>query len=101
MIYSYQKNCMKYKVMEFEYIQQSLKKAETLNSRNERSIPIYKLRKNLIEYQVSEDDFKAYLYRYAPQTMRDYIEEVSKQLYHTPAEDIDHDLTFLITSGLC
>ncbi len=92
---------MKLSIRDIEYIRQSLKKAETLNSRNERSIPIYKLRKNLIENNVLEDDFKAYLYQYAPQTMRDYIEEVSKQLYHTPAEDIDHDLTFLITSGLC
>ena len=82
------------------YIRLSLKKTETFNSRNERSIPLYKLRKYLIEYNVSEDSFKAYLYQYAPWDMKDYIEEVSKQLYHTPEEEINRDAQFLITSGL-
>ena len=84
-----------------EYIRLSLKKSETFNSSNERSIPLYKLRKCLIEYNVSEDAFKEYLYMYASWDMQDYIEEVSKQLYHTPEEEIDHEATFLITSGLC
>jgi hypothetical protein len=92
---------MKLSIRDIEYIRLSLKKDETLNSRNERSIPLYKLRKYLIENNVLEDDFKSYLYRYAPQNMRDYIEEVSKQLYHTPEEEIDPEAKFLITSGLC
>lgn len=86
---------------DYFYIRQALQKAETLNSRNERSIPLYRLKEELDSRSIPEDSFKSYLYRYAPQSQRDYIEMVSKQIYHTPAEEIDHEEKFLITSGLC
>ena len=88
------------KNVEYNKIRQALRNAETVNSRNEHTIPLYRLREELNQRNVIEDDFKTYLYRYAPVTMHDYIESVSKQLYHA-TEKIKPDEKFLITSGLC
>lgn len=89
------------KNVEYNKIRQALQESETINSRNEHIVPLYRLKEELNKRNVIEDDFKTYLYKYAPVTMHDYIEAVSKQLYHTDDEELDREEKFLITSGLC
>ncbi len=81
-------------------IRQALRLSETINSREEMCIPLYKLKTHLERLMIDERDFKEYLYSHAPSDERHYINEVVQRLYHSDRTDIDKQEMFRITSGL-
>lgn len=76
---------------------QALRLSETINSREEMYIPLYKLKIHIERLMIDEYYFKEYLYSHAPSDERHYINEVVQKLYHSV---IDKDEAFKITSGL-
>lgn len=82
------------------FIRQALRLSVTVNSREEIYIPLYKLKTHIERLRINEYDFRAYLYRYAPDDEYHYINEVVQKLYHTDIADINKQETFRIISGL-
>lgn len=82
------------------HIREAIKQSEKINARCERSISLYRLRQELEKQQISKQDFKEFLFRYATITDKEYIESVLPKLFDEPIADIDEAETFRITSGL-
>ena len=82
-------------------IREALKRSETVNVRGEVSIPLCRLQSELHRLHIPQQDFKEYLYRYAPHQHRSYIDRILPLLYQDGSTAIiDRKETLRITSGL-
>lgn len=82
-------------------IREAIKRAETINVRDEVSIPLYRLKEELERQRIQKQDFEQYLLRYASPLDRPYIEEIVPILFGDVNNAIiDRKETFKITSGL-
>lgn len=82
-------------------IRAAIKRAETINVRDEVSIPLYRLKEELERQRIQKQDFEQYLLRYTSPLDRPYIEEIIPLLFSADSSAmIDKKETFRITSGL-
>lgn len=82
-------------------IREAIKRAETINVRDEVSIPLYRLKEELERQRIQKQDFEQYLLQYASPLDRPYIEEIVPILFgDVNIAIIDRKETFKITSGL-
>lgn len=82
-------------------IRAAIKRAETINVRDEVSIPLYRLKEELERQRIQKQDFEQYLLRYISPLDRPYIEEIVPILFGDVNNAIiDRKETFKITSGL-
>lgn len=77
-------------------IYDAIRKSEVINMREERSIPIVTLKRNIGKQEISERDFREYLSYLT--TDESYIEEVTQKIYHVSPNEIDKNDNFKITS---
>ena len=78
-------------------IYDAIRKSEVINAREERSIPILTLRRNIVKQEISERDFREYL-SYLTKD-ESYIEEVAQKIYHVTSNEIDKNDNFKTTSN--
>lgn len=69
-------------------IQEMFRLSEVFTASGESIIPIYKVRENVEQFQIKEDELQEYLLRYTPEEYHEYVGQIIQKIYHPTKEDL-------------
>lgn len=69
-------------------IQEMFRSSEVFTTSGEAITPFYKVRENVEQFQIKEDELQEYLLRYTPKEYHEYVGQIIQKIYHPTEEDL-------------
>lgn len=69
-------------------IQEMFRLSEAFTPSGESITPFYKVRENVEQFQIKENELQEYLLRYTPNEYHEYVEQIIQKIYHPTEEDL-------------